>query len=118
MGPTGQVRVAPGEAVSLSLKGWIWNNNRDTCIQQCGLALGTDCIGELYNGVPSNPTCFLRTVTIKAAPRDPGAYPLYRFGDLQYSFRDALRNFHNRTQRVTANYPESFVGWLIVENDA
>lgn len=119
--PAGQVRAAPGGTVQLQLQGWIWNRNRDTCIQQLGLGLGPlggsedAFLAEVYNGVPSRPQKINRTVQV-TAPSEPGAYLLFRFNDLQYSFADALRNFRNRTKRADANqYPSAFVAWLIVE---
>lgn len=116
----GQVRAAPGSTVEVRLRGHIWNNNRNTCIQQCGLALGPldGCqdafLAEIYNGVPSSAQEINRVVQFKA-PMEPGVHLLYRFGDLQYSFRDALRQFSAKTTKVTVKYPSAFVGWLIVE---
>merc|ERR1719203_826752 len=98
----------------------IWNNKQDSCIQQCGLALGPlegsedACLGELYNGVPNRVKTIRRSVNIKA-PEERGAHMLYRFGDLQYSFANAQNNFQRKQRRVTPQYPGAFVGWLVVE---
>merc|ERR1712048_1089429 len=112
--PVGQVRAAKGSRLSLHVKGHIWNNNRDTCIQQCGLAFDNMCVSELYNGVPSRAREINRVVEV-TVPEEAGAYMLYRFGDLQYSFRAALDNFDRKPIGAAAKYPEAFVGWLIVE---
>lgn len=112
--PVGQVRAAKGSMVSIHVKGYIWNNNCDTCIQQCGLALNNTCVSELYNGVPSQPRRIDKRVQL-TVPEEAGAYMLYRFGDLQYSFRAALDNFSRKPIGAAAKYPETFVGWLIVE---
>ncbi|CAK0897237.1 unnamed protein product [Prorocentrum cordatum] len=116
----GQVHAKPGEKVQLSFSGRIWNNNNDSCIHQCGLAMGPlsegadPFLGEIYNGVPRGAR-EVRAVVSVDAPQEPGAYMLYRFGDLQYSFRNAKRNFCNRrTTMVSDDYPGSFVGWLVV----
>lgn len=118
----GQVHAKPGEKVQLALSGRIWNNHNDSCIHQCGLAMGplsegaNPFLGEIYNSVP-NRVEELRAVVSVDAPREPGAYMLYRFGDLQYSFRDAENKFRNRrTKMASDDYPGSFVGWLVVED--
>jgi len=121
--PVGQVRAVPGATINLHVQGWVWNKNKDTCIQQVGLALGPlkgkeddAFVAEIYDGVPSRPQKINEANVKVTAPEEPGAYMLFRFNDLQYSFADALRNFRNRNRAVHANqYPSLFVGWLIVE---
>mmetsp|Transcript_113017 Transcript_113017/g.364928 ORF Transcript_113017/g.364928 Transcript_113017/m.364928 type:complete len:284 (+) Transcript_113017:80-931(+) len=114
--PAGTLRVGPGEQVSCSAHGWIHNNHGDTCIHQLVLALDTQIIADLSDGVPGRGRNITKRISFKA-PDDPGTYMLWRYNDLQYSMRDAKVNFQGRHgDRVKAElYPGCFVGWLVVE---
>jgi len=116
--PAATLRVSPGEKLNLSVKGFIHNNQGDTCIHQLVLACDTSLVADLNDGVPGRGRNLNQNVAMQA-PEVPGTYMLWRYGDLQYSMRDAKRNFeakHGKEGELRANgkYPSSFVGWLVV----
>lgn len=113
--PMHSIHVSPGEEVHLRAAVRIQNNSADGCIQQLVLALDTSIVGELYDGVAGRG----RSASVNCrfvAPAVPGAYMLWRKNDLQYSMDAARRNFQNEVRTpMPKKYPDSFVGWLVVE---
>lgn len=113
--PAAILRARPGGTVTCAVRGWIHNNRGDTCIHQLILVQDTGIVGELYDGVPMRGKPVHKKLSWKA-PAEAGTYMLWRYGDLQYSMGDAKRNLTNRHRCVKGGkYPESFVGWLIVQ---
>lgn len=114
--PSAVLQASPGSQVEVQVTGWIQNNRGDSCIQQVLLACDLEIVAELYEGVPGRAREMAKTVRIQA-PRQRGTYMLWRTADLQYSMRDARRNFaaNNSAVKQLGVYPSKFVGWMIVE---
>jgi hypothetical protein len=114
--PASLLRATPGETVKFEVKGRIWNKNGDSCIQQLLLVMDKDIVAQLSDGVPSRGRDISSSHSMKA-PSEPGAYMLWRKGDLQYSMRDARRNCEAGIggRIPVGKYPNAFVGWLVVE---
>lgn len=115
-GPRGEIHAAPGEEITIKAHGWIHNKNGDSCIHQLILAMDNRIVIPLSDGVPGHGRAIEKRITFQA-PAAAGTYMLWRYGDLQYSMRDATQNFENRHgAAVQGNkYPSSFVGWLVVD---
>eukprot|EP00930_Biecheleria_cincta_P082833 TRINITY_DN72484_c0_g1_i1.p1 TRINITY_DN72484_c0_g1~~TRINITY_DN72484_c0_g1_i1.p1 ORF type:complete len:293 (-),score=47.59 TRINITY_DN72484_c0_g1_i1:210-1067(-) len=113
--PSAVLRASPGSRVEVRVSGWIQNNQGDSCIHQVLLACDLEIVAELYDGVPNRGREMTKTVRIQA-PRQRGAYMLWRSGHLEYGMRDARRNFTGSNPNLKPDvYPTKFVGWMIVE---
>lgn len=114
--PCGTITASPGESISITVRGWIYNNQGDTCIHQLVLALDNEIVAEIHDGVPCRGVELSKRVSFKA-PAELGSHLLWRRGDLQYSMRDARRNFQQAHGNKAPQpvYPGGFVGWLVVQ---
>jgi len=112
------IRSKPGTDLKFTVKGDIWNNNNDSCIHQCILALETTSLKGLYDGVPYRCKEIYDEVEFKA-PEKEGVYMLYRYEDLMYGMADAESNFQSRLVDTglggKEQYPHKFVALLVVE---
>merc|ERR1712216_744723 len=112
--PASFIVAAPGQRVSIEVKGRIWNANGDTCIHQLLLVMDADIIAELSDGVPRRGQKIDRQVSF-VAPSACGAYMLWKNTQLQYNMRDARRCLEQGIGgRVKSKYPTAFVGWVVV----
>jgi len=112
--PQSLLRAEKNEKLDITIQGVIWNKGGDTCIHQLMLVLDKEIVAEVSDGVPCRGKKVHKRVTIQA-PSQAGTYMFWKIGDLQYSMANARRNAVNKIGgRVTARYPDSFVGWLIV----
>eukprot|EP00927_Polykrikos_kofoidii_P013241 TRINITY_DN15767_c0_g1_i1.p1 TRINITY_DN15767_c0_g1~~TRINITY_DN15767_c0_g1_i1.p1 ORF type:complete len:308 (+),score=44.26 TRINITY_DN15767_c0_g1_i1:68-991(+) len=107
--------VTPGQKVSCCLRGWVYNNAGDTCIQQVILVQGRKIVAEVYNGVPTRGQNLNRTVTW-TAPSEQGVHMLWKSNHLQYSMENAKRELSAKLSlNEDKRYPSSFVGWVVVQ---
>mmetsp|Transcript_63331 Transcript_63331/g.151087 ORF Transcript_63331/g.151087 Transcript_63331/m.151087 type:complete len:299 (+) Transcript_63331:113-1009(+) len=110
------LHARPRERIVINVTGRVWNNNADSCIHQVLVMLDNEIVGEVYNGVPGRGRDFRASFDLKA-PMKPGAYMFWKDTQLQYNMRDARQNTQRRINDapIPYNYPDRFVGWLIVE---
>jgi len=110
-----QLLASPGQTLEVTVKGSVWNNRGDSCIQQTILAMDdAKVVAEIYNGVPGGGRDISSKIKIEV-PHQPGLHMLWRYTDLQYSMQDAVRNItNNHGQAVKARFPDDFVGWVII----
>lgn len=86
-------RVEPGGKVTFTnVHFQVWNNKRDTCIQQNLWMIDDQIAYEFYSGVPCGGVTKKFPKVEFTAPKKPGLYLVEQCNDLQYTMANARKN--------------------------